>query len=119
MSLPAGTRLGPYELLAPIGAGAMGEVYKARDTRLGREVAIKVLPLAFARDPDRLARFEREARAVAGVNHPNILSVHDIGTAEIADADGGVARATYMITELLDGETLRARLEQGSLPQRK
>src|SRR6476646_4850796 len=113
MSIPAGTRLGPYEIAGFIGAGAMGVVYKARDARLGRDVAIKVLPPVFARDPDRLARFEREARAVAAINHPNILSVHDIGSAEVADADEGAVRVTYMITELLDGETLRARLAQG------
>jgi Tol biopolymer transport system component/tRNA A-37 threonylcarbamoyl transferase component Bud32 len=119
MTLSAGTRLGPYEIVASIGAGAMGEVYKARDTRLNRDVAIKVLPPAFARDPDRLARFEREARAVAAINHPNILAVHDIGTADIAGVDAHPFRATYMITELLDGETLRAKLTQGPLPLRK
>jgi serine/threonine protein kinase len=89
MALTAGTRLGPYDILSTIGAGAMGVVYKARDTRLGRDVAIKVLPPVFARDPDRLARFEREARAVAAINHPNILSVHDIGSADAVDADEG------------------------------
>ena len=117
MALPAGTRLGPYEIVSFIGAGAMGVVYKARDTRLGRDVAIKVLPPVFARDPDRLARFEREARAVAAINHPNILSVHDIGSADVVDDEQGPSRATYMITELLDGDTLRARLAQGPLPR--
>jgi Tol biopolymer transport system component len=110
MALSPGTRLGPYELIAPIGSGAMGDVYRARDTRLNRDVAIKVLPAVFARDPDRLGRFEREARAVAAINHPNILAVHDIGSAE---------HAIYMITELLDGDTLRARLAQGPLSPRK
>src|SRR5687768_2535976 len=119
MALPAGTRLGPYEIVSFIGAGAMGVVYKARDTRLGRHVAVKVLPPAFARDPDRLSRFEREARAVAAINHPNILSVHDIGTADIVDPEHGPSRAAYMITELLDGDTLRARLGQGALSARK
>ena len=119
MSLAAATRLGPYEILSTIGAGAMGVVYKARDTRLGRDVAVKVLPPAFARDPDRLSRFEREARAVAAINHPNILSVHDIGTADIVDHEHGPSRAAYMITELLDGDTLRARLGQGALSPRK
>jgi Tol biopolymer transport system component len=119
MALAPGTRLGPYEILAPVGAGAMGVVYRARDTRLGRDVAVKVLPPAFARDPDRLARFEREARAVAAINHPNILAVHDIGSAEVTDSEQGVLRATYMVTELLDGETLRTRLAQGVLPARK
>lgn len=108
--LPAFTRLGPYEILAPLGAGGMGEVYRARDTRLGREVAIKILPGPFARDPDRLARFEREAQAVAALAHPNILVLHDIG------AEGGVP---YVVTELLEGGTLRQRLEQAALPWRK
>ena len=80
--LRSGTRLGPYEILALLGAGGMGEVYRARDTRLGRDVAIKVLPAEFASDPDRLRRFEQEARAVAALNHPNILAIHDIGTHE-------------------------------------
>jgi Tol biopolymer transport system component/tRNA A-37 threonylcarbamoyl transferase component Bud32 len=119
MALHAGTRLGPYEILSPIGAGAMGHVYKARDTRLGRDVAIKVLPPGFARDPDRLARFEREARAVAAINHPNIVAVHDIGSADVVDAEQGAVRAAYLITELLDGDTLRARLAHGPLPARK
>src|SRR5580765_1985962 len=110
MPLPPGTRLGPYEVVSFIGAGGMGVVYRARDTRLGRDVAVKVLPAVFARDPDRLARFEREARAVAAINHPNILAVHDIGSAE---------HSIFMITELLDGDTLRTRLSQGPLPARK
>ena len=105
-----GTRLGPYEIVAAIGAGGMGEVYRAHDTRLGREVAIKVLPGALAADPDALARFEREARAVAAINHPNILALHDIGT------HNGIAHA---VMELLEGETLRARLESGPPPPRK
>jgi len=110
MPLTAGTRLGPYEILAPIGAGGMGEVYRARDTRLAREVAIKVLPESVANDADRLQRFEQEARAVAALNHPNIMSVHDIGT-----QDG----THYMVTELLEGETLRERLTGGALPSRR
>ena len=119
MSLPAGSRLGPYEVVSFIGAGAMGVVYKARDTRLGRHVAIKVLPPAFARDPDRLARFEREARAVAAINHPNIVSVHDIGSADVVDDEKGSMHAAYLVTELLDGETLRTRLGTGPLSARK
>src|SRR5438552_13501343 len=102
MPLDSGTRLGPYEIQAPLGAGGIGEVYRARDTRLDRIVAIKVLPASFATDADRLQRFEREARTVAALSHPNILAVHDIGT-----HDG----APYMVTELLEGETLRARLQ--------
>jgi Tol biopolymer transport system component/tRNA A-37 threonylcarbamoyl transferase component Bud32 len=119
MALPAGTRLGPYEIVSFIGAGAMGVVYKARDTRLGRHVAIKVLPPAFARDPDRLARFEREARSVAAINHPNIVSVHDIGSADVRDDEKGTTHAAFLVTELLDGETLRTRLDAGPLTARK
>ncbi len=119
MELPVGTRLGPYEISGYIGAGAMGVVYRARDGRLGRDVAIKVLPPAFARDPDRLSRFEREARAVAAINHPNIVSVHDVGTADVLDADQKTASVTYLITELLDGDTLRGWLAQGPMSPRK
>src|SRR5437870_5019999 len=110
MTLAAGTILGPYEILAPLGAGGMGEVYRARDTRLGREVAIKVLPESFSKDPDRLRRFEQEARAASQLNHPNIVTVHDFGT------HGG---APYVIQEWLEGETLRERLRTGALPARK
>ena len=81
MTLSAGTKLGPYEILAPIGAGGMGEVYKARDERLKREVAVKVLPAELAADPERRSRFEREARAASALSHPNILTIFDIGTA--------------------------------------
>src|SRR5262245_64962980 len=104
MAVTVGSRLGPYEIVSAIGAGGMGEVYRARDPRLGRDVAIKVLPAEFATDPDRLRRFEREARAAATLNHPNILAVHDIG-----QHDG----SPYIVSELLDGETLRARLASG------
>src|SRR3954451_24807140 len=100
MALSPGTRLGPYEILAPLGAGGMGEVYRARDSRLRRDVAIKVLPRAFSADVDRLRRFEQEARAAAALNHPNILAVYDIGTAE---------DAPFIVSELLEGETLRER----------
>src|SRR5712692_2591655 len=110
MSLIPGVRLGPYEVLAPLGAGGMGEVWKARDARLGREVAIKVLPPSYSRDPDRLRRFEQEAKAAGLLNHPNITAVHDIGMHE---------GAPYIVTELLEGETLRERLAAGPLPQRK
>jgi tetratricopeptide (TPR) repeat protein len=108
--LAASSRLGPYEIVAPLGAGGMGEVYRARDTRLAREVAVKVLLEAFASHPDRQARFEREARAVAALSHPNILAIHDYGT------HGTV---TYAVMELLDGETLRGRLASGPLPWRE
>src|SRR5438552_5634831 len=110
MTLAAGTKLGPYEIVAPLGAGGMGEVYRARDTRLGREVAIKVLPGSFSKDPDRLRRFEQEARAASQLNHPNIVTVHDFGTYE---------DAPYAVQELLEGETLRERLRTGALPASK
>ncbi len=106
MPLDARTRLGPYEIIALLGAGGMGEVYRARDARLQRDVAIKVLPTDFASDPDRLRRFEQEARAVAALNHPNILSIFDVGAFE---------GAPYLVCELLEGETLRARLKHGAL----
>jgi Tol biopolymer transport system component len=108
--LSAGSRIGPYEVLASIGAGGMGEVYRARDPRLVRDVALKVLPADAAADPERLGRFQREARAVASLNHPHILSVYDIG------ADKGV---DYVVFELLEGETLRHRLASGPLPASK
>ena len=86
MTLTTGTRLGPYEIQSAIGAGGMGEVYKARDTRLGRDVAIKILPAGFAADPERLRRFEQEARAAAALNHPNILAVYDVGHERLGPA---------------------------------
>src|ERR1700691_4923329 len=104
MALTAGTKLGPYEIIAPIGAGGMGEVFRARDTRLGREVALKILPESFSRDADRLRRFEQEARAVAALNHPNILSIHDIG-----EQNG----MPFIVSELLEGGSLRAELDHG------
>ena len=110
MTLSEGDRLGAYEVLALIGAGGMGEVYRARDPRLNREVAIKVLPEGLASDATALARFEREARAVAALSHPNILDIHDMG------ASGGVS---WVVTELLEGETLSRRLTAGALPWRK
>src|ERR671913_458871 len=110
MTISAGTRLGPYEVVSLVGAGGMGEVYRAKDTRLGREVAVKVLPRSFATDPDRLRRFEQEARAAGMLNHPNILAVHDIGTHE---------GAPYVVSELLEGQTLRARIDGSPIPPRK
>ncbi len=89
VALIPGTRLGPYEIVSALGAGGMGEVYRARDTRLQRDVAIKVLPPAFSTDPERLTRFEQEARAAAALNHPNILAVYDIGTHEYAVSSDG------------------------------
>jgi eukaryotic-like serine/threonine-protein kinase len=107
MSLAPGTHLGPYEILSPLGAGGMGEVYRARDTRLGRDVAVKVLPEPVASDRDRRARFEIEARALAALSHPNLLAIHDFG----------VERETaYAVMELLEGETLRLKLHRGAMP---
>ncbi len=110
MPIASGTHLGPYEIVAAIGAGGMGEVYRARDPRLNREVAIKILPPSFAADVDRLQRFQQEARAAAALNHPNILAIYDIGTSE---------GAPYVVSELLRGETLRERVRHGALPQRR
>jgi serine/threonine protein kinase len=109
MTPAVGSRIGPYEIIAPLGAGGMGEVYRARDARLQRDVAVKILPDGVANDPDRRARFEREARAVAALSHPNILAIFDF-----ALADG----TPYAVTELLDGQTLREHLS-AQLPARK
>src|SRR5436190_11755409 len=109
MTLAIGTQLGPYEVLARVGAGGMGEIYRARDPRLGREVAVKVLPTAFATDRERLQRFEQEARAAGALNHPNILAVYDVGT-----SDG----VPYLVTELLEGQNLGERLAAGPIAPR-
>ena len=111
MTLPRGIKLGSYGIVSSLGAGGMGEVYRARDESLGREVAIKVLPKELASDPDRLRRFEQEARAAAALNHPNILAVYGFSTTE--------EHAPYLVTELLQGQTLRERLQQGEIPVRK
>jgi Tol biopolymer transport system component len=110
MALRTGAHLGPYEIQGPLGAGGMGEVYRARDPRLQRDVALKILPEDAAADPDRRRRFENEARAVAALNHPHILAVHDVGT------DGDVS---YVVFELVEGETLRQHLHRGAFPPRK
>jgi serine/threonine protein kinase/Tol biopolymer transport system component len=110
MALTSGTKLGPYEIQSSLGAGGMGEVYRARDARLNRDVAIKILPASFSADPDRLQRFAQESRAAAALNHPHILSIYDIGE------DRG---APYVVSELLEGETLRDRLRGGALSSRK
>jgi eukaryotic-like serine/threonine-protein kinase len=107
MALSTGTQLGPYEILATAGVGGMGEVYRARDSRLDRTVAIKVLPEAFAADPSRLRRFEQESRSVAALNHPNILAIYDVGVND---------NSPYLVMEYLEGKTLRERLEEGALP---
>ena len=107
MPLTSGTRLGPYEVLAPLGAGGMGEVYRARDTRLGREVAVKVLPAHLTANSEVRARFEREARTISSLDHPHICVLHDVGRE--GDTD-------YLVMELVDGETLAQRLTRGPLP---
>src|SRR5262245_65947543 len=107
MSLAPGVQLGSYRILAPLGAGGMGEVFKARDEKLDRDVALKVLPARLASDPDALARFQREVKAVAALSHPNILAIHDFGQAE---------GRHYAVMELLEGETLRQALDGGPLP---
>jgi eukaryotic-like serine/threonine-protein kinase len=109
-SVASGVLLGPYLITQPIGAGGMGEVYRAHDTRLDRDVAVKVLPIEIAQNQDRRARFEREARAIAALTHPNVLAIHDVGS-----HDG----TAYLVTELLDGETLRQRLVDGAVAPRK
>ncbi|HTO89421.1 MAG TPA: protein kinase [Thermoanaerobaculia bacterium] len=110
MTLASGTRLGPYEILGPIGAGGMGEVYRARDTRLGREVAVKVLPAALSEDAGRLRRFEKEARSASSLNHPNIVTVYDIGSSD---------SVSYIAMELVAGVTLRQMLAEGALPVKR
>src|SRR5262245_43253751 len=107
MPLAPGTKLGPYEIEAPLGAGGMGEVYKARDTRLDRTVAVKILPAHLSGDPLLRQRFEREAKAVSSLNHPHICTLHDVGSQDGTD---------YLVMEFLEGETLAARLEKGPLP---
>ena len=110
MPLAPGTRLDGYQILGPLGAGGMGEVYRARDSVLKREVAIKVLPAFVSQDPDRLRRFQQEAEAAAALNHPNILAVHQLGTFE---------GSPYLVSELLEGDTLRQLMQRGPLSVRK
>src|SRR5919202_532324 len=110
MNISPGVKLGRYEIRSKLGEGGMGEIYRARDPKIGRDVAIKVLPPAFSADKERLARFEQEAQAAGALNHPNILSIYDVDT-----HDG----ALYVVSELLEGETLRERLGGAALPQRK
>src|ERR1700675_2936793 len=107
MTIAAGTHLGSYEVVAQIGAGGMGEVYQAHDTKLGRDVAIKVLPEAFAHDPERLSRFQREAKMLAALNHPNIATIHGL------EQSGSTS---YLVMELVLGETLAERVKTGLLP---
>ncbi len=114
MTLSPGTRVGPYEIAAALGAGGMGEVYRARDTKLNRDVAIKVLPAAFADDPERLARFTREAQTLAALNHPNIAAIYGIEELGAAGASGPGSRALVM--ELVEGEDLSAHIARGPIP---
>jgi len=110
MALEPGSRIGPYEILAPLGAGGMGDVYRARDSSLKRDVAIKVLPAYWSRDPERLRRFQLEAQATAALSHPNIVTIFHVGQHE---------DAPYIVSELLQGETLRDRLRRGVLRSRE
>ncbi len=110
MMLTAGSKLAEYEVLSPIGVGGMGEVYRARDTKLGREVAIKVLPEAFSQDRERLDRFEREARLLASLNHPNVATLHGL------EESGGIR---FLVMELVEGETLAERIARGSISVEK
>ena len=110
MTLAEGTQLGPYEIVAPLGAGGIGEVYLARNEKLNRDVAIKVLPVSLSRNADRLRRFEQEAQAAGALNHPNIHVVDDVGTHD---------DAPYVVSELLEGESMKERLGDGPLAQRK
>ena len=114
MTLSAGTRLGSYEIITAIGAGGMGEVFRARDTKLNRDVAIKVLPAAFADDPERLARFTREAQTLASLNHPNIAAIYGIEEVPAVDGSGGGSRALAM--ELVEGEDLSVHIARGPIP---
>jgi len=107
MALDIGSSLGPYEIVAKLGEGGMGEVYRAKDTRLGRDVAVKVLPQHLSSNPEIRARFEREAKTVSSLNHPHICTLHDVGHHEGTD---------YLVMELIEGETLAHRLEKGPLP---
>ena len=107
MALTCGTKLGPYEILAPLGAGGMGEVYRAKDTRLDRTVAIKILPAHLSDNPEAKQRFEREARSISALNHPHICTLHDIGSQDGTD---------YLVMEYVQGDTLEARLQKGPLP---
>src|SRR5438552_1805367 len=126
MTLSAGTRLGPYEVVAPLGAGGMGEVWRGRDTRLDRSVAIKILPAGFAENAQFKIRFEREAKTISQLNHPNICTLYDVGIASVTagfspPTDGGLKAAatqeiSYLVMELLEGESLEERLKKGPLP---
>src|SRR5450432_4280501 len=106
MALTSGTKLGPYEIVAPLGAGGMGEVYRAKDTRLDRTVAIKILPSHLSENPEAKQRFDREARTISSVNHPNICTLHDVGHQDGID---------FLVMEYLEGETLASRLDKGAL----
>src|SRR4026207_1911167 len=110
MPISAGQKIGPYEVLSSLGAGGMGEVYRARDTRLGREVALKILPAEFSTNRERLERFEQEARSASALNHPNIITIYDVGSSD---------SISYLAMELVEGRSLRSLLDEGSLPLRK
>ena len=122
MRLSSGTRVGPYEVIDLLGAGGMGEVYRARDTKLGREVALKVLPDLFARDPERLARFQQEARLLAALNHPHIAAIYGLEEAVSGEPSGRAPAGEptgpvrFLVLELVPGETLAERIARGALP---
>src|SRR5436190_11942810 len=107
MTIAPGVRLGPYEIVAPLGAGGMGEVYRAKDTKLGRDVALKILPATFTNDPERLARFRREAQVLASLNHPHIGAIYGLDE---------VNGAQFLVLELVDGESLDKRIARGRIP---
>jgi|SRR5260370_7007 serine/threonine protein kinase len=108
MALSSGTKLGPYEIISPLGAGGMGEVYRSRDARLDRTVAIKVLPESLSNNAEHLQRFEQEARSLSTLSHPNLLAIYDVGAQN---------RTHYLVSEFLEGQTLRERMNHGALPQ--
>src|SRR4029453_1950676 len=110
MAFSAGVRLGPYEILAPLGVGGMGEVYRARDPRLGREIALKILPAEFSSSRERLDRFEQEARSASALNHPNIITIYDVGL---------INSTSYLCMELVEGKSLRDLLNEGPIPFRR
>src|SRR5215212_11471012 len=112
MALSAGARVGPYEIVAPLGVGGMGEVYRARDTRLDRDVAIKILPAAFAADADRVARFQREAKVLASLNHPHIAHIYGLDGQEGRDGQA----LSFIVMELVEGEDLSERIAHGAIP---
>src|SRR5262250_1235465 len=114
MALSAGFRVGLYDVLSPIGAGGMGEVYRAKDTKLGRDVALKILPASFTNDPERVARFRREAQVLASLNHPHIAQIYGLEEASPSASSGQAVQ--FLVLELVDGESLDKRIARGPIP---